>query len=226
MSVGPDGRSPAFIIDDLWLVRVPPHLGRGELTEAERRAFLPNWLQHEFFHHLYRTYPGLKLESTSHQWFDRILWPSDFDGLLEPDYYAESVSKRLRAATPPLHIALRYAPPDAGLLARISSKMLLGTYRHEPVLNDWQQGTISREARDSKTAEDHLRWTNAAGVSWSLALELRNGVLQTGPGNPYYARYPSIGRVFRIELRRDAEGEYIAEVEGFWFLGGFYAKIL
>src|ERR1019366_749477 len=34
MAVGPDGRSPAFLIDDLWLVRVPPHLGHGPLTEA------------------------------------------------------------------------------------------------------------------------------------------------------------------------------------------------
>jgi uncharacterized protein (TIGR02246 family) len=117
MSVGPDGRSPAFVIDDLWLVRVPPHLGKGEYTQAERRAFLPQWLQHEFFHHLYRTYPDLKLESQSHQWFNRNLWPADFDGVFEADYYAESIGKRLRGASPPLHIALRYAPPQKDLLA-------------------------------------------------------------------------------------------------------------
>jgi hypothetical protein len=34
------------------------------MNEAERRAWLPQWLQHEFFHHLYRTYGQLKLEDS------------------------------------------------------------------------------------------------------------------------------------------------------------------
>jgi hypothetical protein len=109
MSVGPDGVSPAFIIDDLWLVRIPPTLGSGPYTSEQRRAYLPQWLQHEFFHHLYRSYPALGLETSGHQWFDRKLWPDDFNGLLEPDYFAESVHKRLKSASPPLDVMLRYA---------------------------------------------------------------------------------------------------------------------
>jgi hypothetical protein len=109
MGLGPDGVSPAFIIDDLWLARIPPTLGTGPYTSEERRAYLPQWLQHEFFHHLYRSYPALRLEASGHQWFDRKTWPDDFEGALEADYYAESVHKRLQPATPPLELMLRYA---------------------------------------------------------------------------------------------------------------------
>lgn len=110
MSAGPDGQSPAFVIDDLWLLRKPsPYAGRTPYTESERRAYLPQWFQHEFFHHLYRTYPEFKLEAASHQWFDRKTWPADFEGRLEADYYAESLHKRLQKADPPLHVKLRYA---------------------------------------------------------------------------------------------------------------------
>ena len=77
--------APVFIIDDLWLVRKPPHLGRGDYSEVERRVYLPQWLQHEFFHHLFRTWPQFALEATGHQWFDRSTWPSDFVGEWEPD---------------------------------------------------------------------------------------------------------------------------------------------
>jgi len=42
-------------------------------------AYFPQWFQHEFFHHLYRSYPDLKLEAASHQWFDRLSWPRDFE---------------------------------------------------------------------------------------------------------------------------------------------------
>ena len=111
MGTGPDG-GPCFIADDLWLVRKPPHLGIGDYTNGERRAYLPQWYQHEFFHHLYRSYPAMKLEAKDHQWFDRKTWPADFVGLFEPDYYHESLHRRLMTAqaVPPLHVKLRLMP--------------------------------------------------------------------------------------------------------------------
>jgi hypothetical protein len=108
MNVGPDGQSPAFVIDDLWLIRRAPHLGTGLLTNAERLLYMSQWLQHELFHHLFRTYPELELEVDSHQWFDRRRWPKDFQGALEPDYFEEALHKRLQTTTPALHSALRY----------------------------------------------------------------------------------------------------------------------
>jgi hypothetical protein len=111
MSKGPDGQSPAFVIDDLWLLRKPsPYTGRTSYTEQERRAYLPQWFQHEFFHNLFSIYPEFKLEASSHQWFDRKTWPSDFEGHLEADYFAEALHKRLQKADPPLRVKLRYAP--------------------------------------------------------------------------------------------------------------------
>lgn len=219
MGTGPDGRSPAFIIDDLWLVRVPPHLGHGLLTEGERRAYLPQWFQHEFFHHLYRTYPNLKLEVSSHQWFDRGTWPEDFEGLFEPDYYAESLHKRLKSVSPPLQVALRYAPPSKELFGKITPEMMCGKYLREPRTNDWHQGVI--EWGDTKT----LRWTNEAGRSWRLTPDLTHGILQTGTDNPYHDSNPATGQVFRVVLRRDANGNYLPEVSGFNFNGEFYRKL-
>ena len=220
MGTGPDGRSPAFIIDDRRLVRVPPHMGFGPMDEGERRAYLPQWFQHEFFHHLYRTYPNLKLEESSHQWFDRGTWPEDFEGLFEPDYYAESLHKRLKSVSPPLHVALRYALPTKEALSKITPEMMRGKYLREPRTNDWHQGVIDWD--DTKT----LRWTNEAGRSWRLTPDLSHGVLQTGTDNPYHDSNPATGQVFRVVLSRDADGNYLPEVSGFNFNGEFYRKLV
>lgn len=163
MAVGPDGQSPAFVIDDRWLVRVPLHLGSGPLDEAQRRAFLPQWFQHEFFRHLYRTYPQLKLETSGHQWFDRRMWPADFEGLMEPDYYAESLQKRLKSANPPLRIALRYAPPSQEVLGKLTPELLQGKYARTPIENGWHQGVIEWDGTSGKDAANTLRWINTAG---------------------------------------------------------------
>ena len=76
--MGLDNRGgPVFIIDDKWLVRKPAHLGDGNYNDIERRIYLPQWLQHEFYHHLYRLYPEYSLEVNGHDWFDLSFWPSD-----------------------------------------------------------------------------------------------------------------------------------------------------
>jgi hypothetical protein len=218
MELGPDGFSPAFLSEDTWLVSKPRHLGKGRYSAEERMAYMPMWLQHEFFHHLFRTYPEFKLEAKLHQWIDRSAWPSDFEGLIEADYYAEALHKRLLPlADPPLEVKLRYAPPPVELLRRIKPAMLLGTYRRHPVENPWHEGTIDSPA-------SQLRWTNYAGTSWRLEPNLAKGSLLTGPDNPYYYSNPQTGREFRVVLRRGSAGDYVAEVAGFRFNGEFYAK--
>lgn len=219
MGVGPDGLSPAFIIDDLWLLRKPsPYAGRTLYTEAERRAYMPQWFQHEFFHHLYRSYPEFKLEAKDHQWFDRKTWPADFEGRQEPDYYAESLHKRLQArGTPPLHVRLRYAPPAKELFQRITPEGLAGWYTRNPVSNSWHKGRIEVEGAS-------LIWRNNAGRSWRLTLDRPNGVLLTGADNPYYYSNPQTGRAFRIVMRRGPDGKYLAEAAGFTFNGEFFAR--
>jgi uncharacterized protein (TIGR02246 family) len=112
MGAGPDGVSPAFAIDDLWLIRKPaPFVGKRPYSLEERWAYLPAWFQHEFFHHLFRSYPEFQLEEKDHQWFDHRNWPLDFEGRLEQDYFRESVHKRFQKVDDhPLNVTLRYAP--------------------------------------------------------------------------------------------------------------------
>lgn len=214
MGRGPDGSQPLFLIDDLWLARKPPHLGAGDYSPVERRAYLPQWLQHEFFHHLFGTYTRFELEATSHQWFDRARWPADFVGRFEPDYFHEALFKRLLDAEPPLHVMLRHAARGLDLGA-LSPADLVGTYVREPVENDWHRGEIELGP------EGGLRWRNAAGVAWSLAPDLARGRLRTGPDCPYHT--PEHPSPFVLVPAFDP-GERVTGVAGFRFGGGLYAR--
>jgi hypothetical protein len=214
-------RAPAFVIDDLWFVRVPPHMGKGPMDEMQLRAYIPQWLQHEFFHHLFGAYPNQRLEITPHQWFDRLTWPEDFTGWIEPDYYAEAVRKRLSGVDPPLSTRLQYASTGHPGLARLSPAQIPGKYRTNPRLNDWNEGTIE----PPKSANDSWRWRNRAGVSWILDLNLSRGVLATYTDCPYYFSEPERGRYFKLVLRRDANGREIPEIAGFEFNGARYERL-
>lgn len=221
MATGPDGASPCFLIDDRWLLRKPPHLGKGEYSDEERRAYLPQWLAHEFFHHLFRTWPEFGLEARSHQWFDHSTWPEDFQGRFEVDYFLEALHKRLQPrAAPPLHIGLRYAPPPPELWRRIRLADIPGRYERRPVENPWHRGRIVRAGR--RDGRPLLRWENDAGVAWELAPDLEHGVLRTGPDNPYYE---DGNRVFRLELRRDDNGAWVPDIVGFRFGGQLYRRL-
>lgn len=161
---------PLFLSDDGWFVRKPEHLGSGPYSDVERRVYQPQWFQHEFMHHLFRTWPEFGLESSSHQWFDRSTWPKDFEGRWEPDYYAEAITKRLLGASPSLAEAL--AAPEPVHIDDAAT--VLGAYARLPIENDWHRVTIS---------DDPLTWSNEAGVSWSLVL--RDGSIHSGPDCPY-----------------------------------------
>lgn len=91
-----DKRKPVFMCEDDWIIKKrAPDQGVGPRTEVERRIYLSEWFQHEFFHHLYSSYRELKLEGdANHEWFDRNYWQKDFVGKIEEDYYSESLRKR------------------------------------------------------------------------------------------------------------------------------------
>lgn len=115
MRAGPRGGSaPCFLSEDLKHLRAPNQDGRRVLTQLEREVALPQWLQHEFFHHLFGLYRDEQLEAIPHQWFDRAAWPSDFVGFGEADYFAEAVHKRIwRHDLPSLPQRLRHAGAKA-----------------------------------------------------------------------------------------------------------------
>jgi hypothetical protein len=215
MGTGPEGRSPYFVIDDRWLVRKPPHIGSGPYSKIEREAYLPQWLQHEFFHHLFRTYPEFGLEATPHQWFNLSTWPPDFQGRYEADYFHEALYKRLQTATHPLTSALRYATADAPWHL-FDVDELLGDYQRSPILNNWHVGTIQLGPQ--------LEWQNLAGVDWNLTDDIARGHLLTGPDCPYYTS-GWLGTKFDVVLKRDALGDFLPELEGFSFLGELYERV-
>ena len=207
--MGGRGRAPVFIIDDLWLVRKPPHLGRGIYSDVERRVYLPQWLQHEFFHHLYRTWPEFGLEDAPHQWFNRGTWPDDFVGAWEPDYYAESLRKRLYDATPSIAHALQTTVSDFDVTV-LSTEDFVGSYERRPVQNDWHRVEIRLES-------DGLRWRNEAGAEWALTWS--GGQLLSAEDSPYGQQ------ALAIEPRRDASGQVTADVRALYFLGEAYLRL-
>ena len=211
MGGGPDGQSPNFIVDDRWLVRRPPHMGQGKYTDVERRAYRPQWLQHEFYHHVFSTYPEFELEVTSHQWFDPNSWPSDFQGRYEADYYAESLHKRLKSAQTPLSVRLRYSRvAEVEVLSKMNVGDLVGSYERSPVENGYHQVTVENSASG-------LVWRNAAGLSWKLTPDLGAGKLHTGPDCPYYS--DSTGKNAVVRLKLDEHGTPTPVVEGLQFGG-------
>ncbi len=88
---------------------------------------------------------------------------------------------------------------------------LVGTYRREPVENKWHVGSIEMSL---KNGAKRLEWVNKAGVKWGLVLDLKKGVLRTGPSNPYFKNGY---REFALEFRA---GKLI----GFWFQNSLYVK--
>lgn len=206
---------PAFIIDDRWLVRKPPHLGRGTYTDVERRAYLPQWLQHEFFHHLFRKYPWLRLEITppGHNWFDRKFWPHDFQGRIEPDYYAEALHKRLQLSYPPLSGVLQYRKPNVDLLSGKTAADLVGKYFGPDTSNNqWHIVEVVIE-------NGGLKWKNAAKVSWNLLPQFSEGRIDQGTNSYRYSNVP-----IRIVYKSDENGVLTNKISGLYFGSTFYQR--
>ena len=102
---------PLFMSEDDWIItKKAPQQGSGSRTEIERRMYLPEWVQHEFFHHLMATWKvELGLPNTDKEWADNSTWPADFNGILEEDFYSEALNKRLYKANPSIVQKLKLA---------------------------------------------------------------------------------------------------------------------
>ncbi len=91
---------PLFISPDDAILKKRDQQGSGSRTEVERRMYLPEWAQHEFFHHLMSSWKEeLGLPNTDKEWADNSTWPADFSGILEEDFYSEALNKRLYKQT-------------------------------------------------------------------------------------------------------------------------------
>lgn len=195
MGVGRDGRSPCFLVDDKWSTRKPPHLGIGDDTEHERRAYWPQWVQHGFYHHIFLIHPDLKLKAQGHRWLDQNTWAADFSERIEPDNYHQALHKRFRTpkANPRMVIALHYAAPPADFPKRLTLADVAEVYSLQVPENESHRGTISME--NVADGREVLRWKNAAGVTWGLAPDLASGLLNTGMDNPYLNSGETLSRL-------------------------------
>ncbi len=210
-------------IDDKWLTRLPPHLGKGKMTPLEIQTYLPMWLQHEFFHHVHGRYPELGLEKKAHQWHHKADWPRDFVGIFEPDYFYQEAHKRLMTdKVEPIWVRLRYNRPSVEVMHRVDMSRLLGVYAMPQTEDPWGTGQITFAGRDDN-GTPVFRWTNKANVSWLLHPQNDSLELKAGNGNPY-TNDPN-GKVFAVQLKRDNNGKFIPEIRAFTFMNGTYIKM-
>lgn len=212
--MGADSKGgPVFIADDKWVVRKPAHLGKGNYTDIERRIYLPQWLQHEFFHHLFRIYPELKLEVNGHDWFNRSFWPSNFTGQFETDYYSEALHKKLQQQCTPLATKLitRIDTNRVTEYKFLSMDELIGSYSLDVVQNAWHEGNIIKE-------NGTYFWKNKANVQWEVKPSFTEGKLITGKDSPYP------GKDFFLELYQTTEGDYYPGVVSLKYQSELYKK--
>jgi hypothetical protein len=204
---------PVFISDDRWLIDKPAHLGKGKLSDVERRIYMPQWLQHEFFHHLYRIYPELELEVDGHDWFNRNFWPADFVGQFESDYYTETLHKRLQTNCTPLATKLITRPQGdlTALYSAFSMDEMVGKYARDVVQNPWHEASIIEQ-------NGEYYWRNTANVQWKLTPNLTKGRLETGSDSPYP------GQDFFLELHRTTDGDYVPGTIGLKYNNETYRK--
>ena len=209
---------PMFIVNDIWTLRRPPHLGRGDYTSIERRAYLPNWFQHEFFHHIYRSYPDLGLEINGHDWHNRAFWPADFNGSFEADFYQESLHKRLNTVKPYMHFVFKptLKPSAANINSLNISQFLNVTFDASNEIikdggtpNAWHIGKIIEQ-------NNKYYWRNNGGAQWEVVPDFPNIVFTTKQDNPYP------GQDFFIEFNRDDTGAFTSGIKGLYFNGTLY----
>lgn len=196
--------APVILSDDSWFVRKPVHLGKGDYSEVERRLYMPQWFHHEFMHNLFRIFPEFNLEATTHQWFDLSTWPADFVGKYEPDYYAESLQKRLLGAQPAIFERVIDRPVELDFRT-FPLRKLTGKFERRPVENDFHEVSVSINSSGV------LTWTNKADFSWPF-VKVENQ-LRTLPDSIYGER--------RLLAKLDSDENVVALV----FLGEDYVRV-
>ncbi len=177
-------------------------------SDEERRAYLPQWLHHEFSHYLFNAvYKEYKLEVRGHDWHDKKLWPEDFEGLTEPDYFLEALNKRFKTCPFPIWEKLKWQLD----ISTLDLNLLCGNYEYYPVENDWHIVTISRD--NSGT----FWWNNKANVTWKLIPEMKKGIFRIQNDCPYFEMMKS------VEINPILSNNIITGVASLSF-GGIYHK--
>jgi hypothetical protein len=118
---------------------------------------------------------------------------------------ARQVNEMLKIAN--ARDVLPFPPLNSETMGRLFQQ-----YVRHPAQNAWHTGRIAQDQSNAGS----LRWTNNAGVSWTLRPDLANGILYTGPDCPYFN--DPRGKFFKIELAPQT-----GAVQGFRFFNELYA---
>ena len=168
---------PILMSDDLFLFRKINDLGFGYYSNEERRAYIPQWIKHEYFHYLFNVaFPEFKLEQKGHDWFNRSFWPKDFEGDSEPVFYDQALTKRFLKSDITIWIKLSGKMIDLSKV--ITKNNLCGRYELLNVTNDWHIVKIYQQ-------KSFFTWTNKSNVSWKLIPSFNNGKLLLDQDCPY-----------------------------------------
>ena len=178
-----DKKVPLMIATDKHFLRKYYMNGSGDYTSIERRVYQPQWFQHEIMHHLYRTWPEYQLEVTGHDWFVRSFWPNDFEGTHEPDYYWETIEKRLLQASPTLAEGLSIVEWSSLDINDIGFEALEGKWEDTNASNNYHYVEIIKD-------NGFWWWTNLAGVKWLMYEE--DGVLKVDTAWAYGIQIASL----------------------------------
>ncbi len=153
-------------------------------------------------------------------------WPIDRDYMAPPSRGTLVSLDPALLVTPPKGLEVGYVPivtrqeavtPDLSKI--VTPEMLSGRYRHEPKQNNWHEGVLSLEGDKGSPS---FRWTNQAGISWTLTSDLAHARLLCAKGSPYFDK--ESGSSFIIEMQ-PASGSAQPAIAGFHFNGGFYKRV-
>ena len=95
---------------------------------------------------------------------------------------------------------------------------LTGEYVRSPEENDWHRGTLI------VTGPETVEWRNKAGRSWTLRLDLANGLLRAGEDDPYHDPASPRSTDMNLIYRRDSDGP-LPEVEAFHLRNEEYRRV-
>ncbi|HPA17475.1 MAG TPA: hypothetical protein PLU30_06980 [Verrucomicrobiae bacterium] len=153
-------------------------------------------------------------------------WPTNRDYMAPPTRGKLVALDPALLVTPPKGLEVGYVPivtrqevraPDISRI--VTPEMLSGHYRRDPKENNWHEGKLKLEGDKQSQG---FRWTNEAGVSWTLTSDLVHARLLCAKGSPYFDK--ESGGSFIIEMQ-SAAGAAKPAIAGFHFDGGFYKRI-
>lgn len=122
----------------------------------------------------------------------------------------------------PIPLTRRNAPAPPTPATQLVLAAIPGRYVRANPENDFHEGVI--ELVQIPGGQPSFRWTNKAGVAWSLQPKLDRNELQTASDNPYFDTNPDNGRIFKLTQRKNPDGALRAKVESFTFMDEVYRR--